>query len=171
MTERVVFIHLPGAAQDVPAGRLTMVEEGTVPKASRFAYGLRYLERPDALPVDPVALPLDQGRGGATLLPPAGLAVFGALRDATPDAWGRRVIENRLRAPPNGLPESTYLDHAGPFRAGALDVRTTPVSVPAEAVPVVNRAPAQARTVATTARRVGGDTGILSRTSMGALPP
>jgi serine/threonine-protein kinase HipA len=49
--------------------------------------------------------------------------LFGALRDATPDAWGRRVIENKLRAPPNSLPESVYLDHAGPHRAGALDVR------------------------------------------------
>jgi len=131
MPERTVFIHLPGEVDAVPAGRLTMVEQGTELVASRFAYGLRYLERPNALPVDPVALPLDQGRGGAELLPPAGLAQFGALRDAAPDAWGRRVIENRLRAPPNGLPESTYLDHAGPFRSGALDVRASPVSGPA----------------------------------------
>jgi serine/threonine-protein kinase HipA len=53
------------------------------------------------------------------------------VRDAAPDAWGRRVIENRLRAPPNGLPESVYLDHAGPHRAGALDIRAEPTSAPA----------------------------------------
>jgi serine/threonine-protein kinase HipA len=133
MPERIVFIHLPGETQAVPAGRLTLVERGTTLEASRFAYGLRYLERDNALPVDPIALPLDQGRGGA-LLPPAGLTQFGALRDATPDAWGRRVIENRMRAPPNGLPESTYLDHAGPYRAGALDIRATPTSAPAAGV-------------------------------------
>ncbi len=131
MPERTVFIHLPGEVDAVPAGRLTLTEQGTELVASSFAYGLRYLERPNALPVDPVALPLDQGRGGAVLLPPAGLVQFGALRDAAPDAWGRRVIENRLRAPPNGLPESAYLDHAGPFRSGALDVRATPTSGPA----------------------------------------
>jgi serine/threonine-protein kinase HipA len=129
--ERTVFIHLPGEVDAVPAGRLTLTERGTELVASSFAYGLRYLERPSALPVDPIALPLDQGTGGAVLLPPAGLTLFGALRDAAPDAWGRRVIENRLRAPPNGLPESAYLDHAGPFRSGALDIRATPTSAAA----------------------------------------
>lgn len=121
MSERIVFIHLPGDTEAVPAGRLTMIEQGLQMQASRFAYGRRYLQRANAIPVDPVALPL--GDGDAERVPPNGLVLFGALRDATPDAWGRRVIENRLKAPPNGLPESTYLDRAGPHRAGALDVR------------------------------------------------
>ena len=131
MAERIVFIHLPGETEAVPAGRLTMLEQGTELVASRFSYGRRYVERANALPVDPVSLPLARGRGTAERVPAAGLALFGALRDAAPDAWGRRVIENRLRAPPNGLPESVYLDHAGPHRAGALDVRATPTSAPA----------------------------------------
>jgi serine/threonine-protein kinase HipA len=131
MTERIVFIHLPGETDAVPAGRLNMVEQGTELVASRFSYGRRYLARANALPVDPVSLPLAQGRTDAELLPVAGLALFGAVRDAAPDAWGRRVIENRLRAPPNGLPESVYLDHAGPHRAGALDIRMEPTSAPA----------------------------------------
>lgn len=131
MPERVVFIHLPGEIDAVPAGRLTLIERGTALMASRFAYGRRYVQRPNALAVDPVGLPLADGRTGAELVPPGGLALFGALRDAAPDAWGRRVIENRLRAPPNGLPESVYLDHAGPYRSGALDVRATPTSAPA----------------------------------------
>lgn len=131
MVERIVFIHLPGETEAVPAGRLTMIERDLQVQASTFAYGRRYLDRRDALPIDPVALALETGRGGAELVPVGGLAMFGALRDATPDAWGRRVIENRLRAPPNGLPESVYLDHAGPHRAGALDVRETPTSPPA----------------------------------------
>jgi len=134
MPERTVFIHLPGETEAVPAGRLTMVEQGLQVQASRFAYGRRYLQRANAVPVDPVALSLAEGRTGAELVPTRGLALFGALRDATPDAWGRRVIENRLRAPPNGLPESTYLDHAGPHRAGALDVRSTPTSMLADGV-------------------------------------
>ncbi len=132
MPERIVFMHLPGETEAVPAGRLTMIEQGLQVQASRFAYGRRYLRRANAVPVDPVALALADGGGDAELVPPDGLALFGALRDATPDAWGRRVIENRLRAPPNGLPESTYLDHAGPHRAGALDVRPTPTSRPAD---------------------------------------
>ncbi len=40
-----------------------------------------------------------------------------------PDAWGRRVIENILNAPLNGLSESEYLLHSGHDRAGALDFR------------------------------------------------
>lgn len=129
--ERIVFVHLPGETQAVPAGRLALIEQGTQVQASRFAYGRRYLDRPNALPVDPVSLPLTRERSGEERVPANGLAMFGAVRDAAPDAWGRRVIENRLRAPPNGLPESAYLDHAGPYRAGALDVRATPTSEPA----------------------------------------
>ena len=130
MVERTVFIHLPGETDAVPAGRLTLIEQGTQVQASTFAYGRRYVARANAMPVDPVALALLPDQNDQPRLPPAGLALFGALRDATPDAWGRRVIENRLRAPPNGLPESVYLDHAGPHRAGAQDVRETPTSPP-----------------------------------------
>lgn len=134
MVERTVFIHLPGETAAVPAGRLTMIEQGPQVQASTFAYGRRYVARRNAVPVDPVALALEAGRNGEERVPAAGLAMFGALRDATPDAWGRRVIENRLGAPPNGLPESSYLDHAGPHRAGALDVRESPISQPAGGV-------------------------------------
>lgn len=131
MIERTVFIHLPGETQAVPAGRLTMIERGLQVQASTFAYGRRYVTRANALPVDPIALALLPARNDEERAPAGGLALFGALRDATPDAWGRRVIENRLRAPPNGLPESVYLDHAGPHRTGALDVRESPTSPPA----------------------------------------
>ncbi len=132
MVERTVFIHLPGETEAVPAGRLTMIEQGLQVQASTFAYGRRYVARANALPVDPVSLALVDEAGGEERLPAAGLAMFGALRDAAPDAWGRRVIENRLHAPPNGLPESVYLDHTGPYRAGALDVRGLPTSPPAD---------------------------------------
>src|SRR3546814_20755785 len=100
-----------------------MVGQGLLVQGSTFAYGRRYVARANALPVDPVALTLEGGRNGEERVPAAGLALFGALRDATPDAWGRRGIENRLRPPPDGLPESVYLDHARPPLAGALDER------------------------------------------------
>lgn len=128
MPERIVFIYLPGETTAVPAGRLSLIEDGTELRASRFSYGKRYLRRPNAVPVDPVSLPLGPLEATENLIPVGGLALFGALRDAEPDAWGRRVIENRLHAPPNGLPESAYLDHAGPHRSGALDVRASPES-------------------------------------------
>jgi len=120
---RYVFAHLPGAAEAVPAGALTLVEEGRETLASRFAYGRNYLLRPSRIPVDPKSLPLGPGARRMAIAPVNGLTLFGALRDATPDLWGRRVIENKLNVPPDSLPESVYLDHAGDNRTGALDVR------------------------------------------------
>lgn len=127
MPDRIVFIHLPDEAQAVPAGRLSLFEQGRQTTTSRFAYGQRYVRRRNAVDVDPVSLPV--GSGGE-LAPINQLAMFGAFRDAMPDFWGRRVIEARLRAPPDSLAESVYLDHAGPSRSGALDFRATPDSAP-----------------------------------------
>jgi serine/threonine-protein kinase HipA len=120
-----VFANLD--AQWVPCGQLTLTEEGPKLLASAFAYGLRYLERPSALEVDPVSLSIHDKSTvrGKALFPPNNLLLFGGIRDAAPDAWGRRVIESRLNVPANSLPESTYLLHAGSQRVGALDIRTS----------------------------------------------
>jgi serine/threonine-protein kinase HipA len=117
-----VFAHL--GAQWAPCGQLRMTEQGQHLAAS-FAYGLNYLRRPDALEIDPVSLGLRDRAAvsGKRLLPAHGLPLFGGLRDAAPDAWGRRVIEAKLKAPANSLPESQYLLHAGSERVGALDIR------------------------------------------------
>ena len=111
----------------VPCGQLTLTEDGTKLLASTFAYGLRYLERPGALEVDPVSLSI-QDKGpvrGTALFPPNNLPLFGGIRDAAPDAWGRRVIESRLKVPANSLPESAYLLHADSQRVGAIDIRSS----------------------------------------------
>ena len=76
ISERIVFMHLPGETEAVPAGRLTMIEQGLQVQASRFAYGRRYLQRANAVPVDPVALALADGGGDAELVPPDGLALL-----------------------------------------------------------------------------------------------
>ena len=121
----MVFTHL---GQDwKPCGQLLMTEEGTQVQASSFAYGLTYARRKDALEVDPVSLSLRQADDvlGKRLLPANGLQMFGGIRDAAPDAWGRRVIESKLKVPANSLPESAYLLHAGSDRVGALDIRSS----------------------------------------------
>jgi len=118
----VVFAHLPGENDAVPAGRLSLLEEGLESIGSTFGYGARYLKRANAIPIDPVSLPLASSPGEKQLYePPVGLPLFGAVRDAAPDFWGRRVIEAKLRVPPNSMPESTYLLNAGTHRFGALD--------------------------------------------------
>lgn len=121
----MVFAH---QGQDwVPCGQLVMTEEGSGVVASTFAYGLNYARRPDALEVDPVSLSLHKRNEvlGKRLLPVNGLTLFGGIRDAAPDSWGRRVIEAKLKVPANSLPESQYLLHAGSDRVGALDIRGT----------------------------------------------
>jgi serine/threonine-protein kinase HipA len=124
-----VFAWLPGHGFS-PAGLLTLSETvGANPQnrefTSGFAYGLGYLARAESIEVDPVSLSLgdrDAIRAQA-LFPVNGLGEFGGIRDAAPDAWGRRVIEARRKVPANSLPEGEYLLAAGGDRVGALDVR------------------------------------------------
>jgi serine/threonine-protein kinase HipA len=126
-TEQRLYVFSYIDTEWVPCGQLTLTEDGTKLQASTFSYGLRYLQRPGALEVDPVSLSLqdtDAVRGKA-LFPPNNLPSFGGIRDAAPDAWGRRVIESRLKVPANSLPESTYLFHTGSQRVGALDIRSS----------------------------------------------
>jgi serine/threonine-protein kinase HipA len=123
--ELAVFAYLPGEVSDVPAGLLTLSEEGATSIGSSFVYGSRYLKRNNAIEVDPVSLSLRNKSelAGVELHPVRGLPLFGAIRDAAPDAWGRRVIEAKRKVPLNSLPESEYLLDAGSNRIGALDVR------------------------------------------------
>jgi len=120
-----VFINVDG--EFFPAGILGLTEQGKTLQASEFYYGLRYLERSNAIEIDPESLAIHDKEliRGRPLYPSRGLISFGGIRDAVPDAWGRRVIESQLKAPSNSLPESVYLLEAGSERIGALDIRET----------------------------------------------
>ncbi|MEX3629636.1 MAG: type II toxin-antitoxin system HipA family toxin [Burkholderia sp.] len=131
-TEVFVFSHVAQADGNrfVPAGILGLTEtEGARVAdrelASAFAYGMGYIRRGESFELDPVSLALGDREAirGKVLFPVNGLGEFGGIRDAAPDAWGRRVIEARLKAPANSLLEVEYLLHAGGDRVGALDVR------------------------------------------------
>jgi serine/threonine-protein kinase HipA len=112
--ECYVYITLPGATEFVPAGRFVLESDRTGMPVGRFVYGRRYLERPGAVPIDPVELKL----GTTTYRTTALNGLFGALRDAGPDHWGRRVIERHAGKPQLG--ELDYLLYAPDDRAGAL---------------------------------------------------
>src|SRR3979490_3512861 len=110
-TEQKLYVFTYLDTEWVPCGPLTLSEDGLKLSASTFAYGLRYLQRPGALEVDPVSLSLrdmDLVRGTA-LFPPNNLLLFGGIRDAAPDAWGRRVIEAPPKDPAKRPPEPSYL--------------------------------------------------------------
>ncbi len=113
-----VWRWLPGATEPVVAGELRFDAKGR----QSFVYGRSYLERENAEPIYEPELPLRPGMHE----PIDGLEHFACLRDAAPDAWGRRVIENRLfgrkeRVAGEDVNESTYLLHSGSDRTGALD--------------------------------------------------
>lgn len=112
--ECFVYITLPGQAEPVTAGRFALSVDRRGTPEGRFVYGRSYLERPNAVPLDPVELKLSQRTYATNALN----GVFGALRDASPDYWGRRVIQRHLgRAQPS---EMEYLLFSPDDRAGAL---------------------------------------------------
>jgi serine/threonine-protein kinase HipA len=86
MADTSVDVVVQIAGRDVPAGRLwARSSRGT--ESATFEYLPEYLARTDAYPLDPL-LPMFAGQQQT----PAGHALFGALSDAAPDGWGRRLI-------------------------------------------------------------------------------
>lgn len=136
--EAFVWIWLPGETTPVVAGRLE-ADNGNI----LFNYGKSYLERiggrPAAIPIYAPELPLQAG----ALPLPQGLRMPGCIRDAAPDAWGRRVIINKklglkgVSTDTAELGELTYLLESGSDRIGALDFQRSPTEyVPRAAINV-----------------------------------
>lgn len=113
-TECFVYITLPGQTESVTAGRFQLAKDRRGNALGRFVYGKSYLSRGDAVSIDPVELKLS----GETYETGRLNGVFGALRDAGPDYWGRRVIEKHAGVPQLG--ELDYLLNSADDRAGAL---------------------------------------------------
>jgi len=117
-SELFVWTWLPGATEPVVAGRIAADGPSLV-----FNYGRSYLQRKNAISLHTSELPLEQGE----LRPLDGLTMPGCLRDASPDAWGRRVILNHLfsetgdQADTTKIDEMTYFLESGSDRIGALD--------------------------------------------------
>ncbi|GAB3541739.1 type II toxin-antitoxin system HipA family toxin [Arthrobacter tecti] len=166
-----VWAWLPEATAPVPAGRL---REGA-PGQFSFDYGRRYLERGNAISLAPT-LPLSERTFGPT----GSMGLPGALRDASPDAWGRRVVQYQVTgdrgddADTGDLDERTYLLNSGSNRFGAIDFqRSVTDYVPRSAAP----APLETLLNAADLVEAGGDLpfelerALLSGTAMGGARP
>ncbi|MGR7995089.1 type II toxin-antitoxin system HipA family toxin [Xanthobacter sp. ZOL 2024] len=133
-TEAFVWVWLPGETGPVVAGRLAATGNQLL-----FNYGRSYLARKNAIPLYEPELPLRAG-----VLPLLnGLHMPSCIRDAAPDAWGRRVILNRKLGVQGrdvdaaSLDELTYLLESGSDRIGALDFQTSAAKyVARDATPV-----------------------------------
>lgn len=113
-SECFVYVMLPRTTSFVTAGKLVLSKDRYGIETGRFVYGRSYLSRSDAVPLDPFELALSERTYETTGMK----GVFGALRDASPDYWGRRVIERHAGLAQLG--EIDYLLHSPDDRAGAL---------------------------------------------------
>lgn len=117
-----VWIWLPNAVDPVVCGRIDLADG-----LYRFTYGRSYLARKDAIAIWIPELPL----GNGVIVPKAPHLIAGALRDAAPDQWGRRVVMNRQfdqrgRDVDTGdLDELNYFLLSGSDRIGALDFQAS----------------------------------------------
>ena len=113
-----VWAWLPGRTDPVVVGRLD-TDGPRLP----FSYGATYRRSADSISLYEPELPLREG----VIYPPVELDIASCLRDAAPDAWGQRLILDRLTgahgasADPGQLPVLTYLREAGSDRIGGLD--------------------------------------------------
>jgi serine/threonine-protein kinase HipA len=114
--EAYVYIQLPGTLETVPAALLRVQTLPDGMQIGRFRYGDRYLQRQEAVALDPFQLPLAKEVFEFTQLK----GIPGAVRDAGPDAWGRRVIEHKLERSAVDLQEIDYLLHGPQDGAGYL---------------------------------------------------
>ncbi|MBP1299784.1 type II toxin-antitoxin system HipA family toxin [Bradyrhizobium elkanii] len=121
-TQAYVWVWLPDSTQPVVAGLLSASGNQLI-----YNYGQSYLRRSTAIPLYEPELPL---RGGVLPLLD-GLNMPSCIRDAAPDAWGRRIIINRKfgsggnDVDPGSLDELTYLLESGSDRIGALDFQVS----------------------------------------------
>lgn len=112
--ECFVYIVLPGETEFVTAGRFRVEETRDGAPFGRFVYRRTYLERDDAVELDPAELRLAEREYETARMS----GFFGVIRDSMPDYWGRLVIERNCGR--TELGEFDYLMQGPDDRAGAL---------------------------------------------------
>ena len=141
-----------------------------------FNYGQSYLALEGAIALHEDELPLRAG----IIHPLPGLTIAGCLRDGAPDAWGRRVIVNRLSNDPtytgelNESDQLLFMLHSGSNRTGALDFQSSAT----ECMPRVNDSSTLQELLSSVERvengtplSLGLDAALMHGTSIGGARP
>jgi len=147
--ECFIYIALPGEQTPITAAKYRLEKDRHGTPTGHLVYGKTYLTRNNRVPLDPVELVLQpttyhSGRLGGS---------FGALRDACPDAWGRKVIEWFTGR--TDLSELDYMLKSPHDRPGAISFGTSLAS-PAPP-PAFNRTMDLSRLIALSEKIIAAD--------------
>lgn len=94
-----LYIHV-----DVGGGERVLAGELVIDRANRmgkFRYTRQFIEHDKSFPLDPINLPLIKGAIFESAMTRESMGIAGALLDAGPDDWGRRVLMAMLEPPPS----------------------------------------------------------------------
>lgn len=112
--ECFVYIQLPNSFDTVTLGRLKWEKAGGNSEVGSFIYGKSYLKNANAIALDPFNLPLKEREFQVT----TNEGIHGPIRDASPDSWGRYVIQKNT--PSDQHDPMGYLLNSAGDRIGAL---------------------------------------------------
>lgn len=112
--ECFVYITLPNETESVTVGKFRLEQLKNGASVGHFVYGKSYPARPNAVEIDPLELKLTEKQYDTVLLN----GVFGAIRDASPDYWGRKLID--LHSGCINPSKMDYLLNSPDDRIGAL---------------------------------------------------
>lgn len=99
---------------------ITGTPEGNGRIKGAFRYTPKYLQHPDAFPIDPANLPLVSKEFSSNR--PQG--IHGVFEDALPDDWGRKILVRKATLPPREQTEPKLLEALGNSGMGALCFET-----------------------------------------------
>lgn len=120
-----VWVYLQNQSEPSLCGRVTRSMSTSGAPLGEFIYRKAYLNKPNALPLDPVLLPLIERPVETTLLN----GHFSALLDAGPDSWGRREIDQAV----GKQTDLGYLLHGAGDQVGAIAFSASPDVAPPNA--------------------------------------
>ncbi len=131
--EAYVWFWLPGVREPVICGMV--VADNKANDVHRFIYGRSYRKLEDSIPLLAHTLPINAEEQSTRR------GLHGVLRDAAPDAWGRRVLMYKLQmSVEQGEAELTEIDFllSGGQRIGALHFQLTPDQYEAKSQPIAS---------------------------------
>lgn len=139
------------------------------PDGLAFSYNPAYLDMPGVVSLGP-SMPLLRN---TWFDPLPNIGMPGPIRDAAPDAWGRRVLQHSAGNTEHEFSEGYYLLHSGSNRLGAIDFQASPREyVPRGTSGSLTQLLASAETVeAGEALSPDLDSALLGGTSIGGARP